>query len=108
MDQADRILAHDSKVASLQWCPVRPASPPSPPPPHVLASAAFDFSIRLWNAHSGECFYVLTHHLAPIYSLDFAPDGRYLCSGSFDNSIAIWAVEVSTHVCIAFITNFAV
>jgi len=36
---------------------------------------------------------ILKGHTAPVFSLVFSPDGRYLISGSRDNTIRIWDTE---------------
>ena len=40
----------------------------------------------------------LTGHSANVYSVNYSPDGKYLASGSGDNSIKIWVLVISERV----------
>jgi len=70
----------------------------SPLSSDILASAAEDYTIRLWNLnveHVGQpCRAILggQGHKQPLLALDFHPNGRWLLSGAMDTAIALWAV----------------
>ena len=55
----------------------------------TAASGGDDFAIWLW----GETAKRLTAHKGKITSLDFAPDGKTLASGSWDGDIRIWNLD---------------
>jgi WD40 repeat protein len=37
-------------------------------------------------------------HSSYIYSVAFSPDGKYLASGSFDNTVKLWSIELQKEV----------
>jgi WD40 repeat protein len=60
----------------------------------VLASAALDRTIKLWDVRTGKVTATLRGHTGPADSLCFSPDGKTLASASSDdNSIRIWDVQ---------------
>jgi WD40 repeat protein len=48
----------------------------------LLASAADDATVRLWDVATGKQKTVLTGHAYPVSCLAFSPDGKWLASGS--------------------------
>lgn len=58
-------------------------------------SASFDSTVRLWDVETGQCRRILSRHTEPVYSVAFSPDGRLLATGSFDQCVHIWNVDVS-------------
>ena len=63
----------------------------------LLASAADDSSIKIWNSTTGELIHTLEEHFSRVTCLTELPDG-VLASGSFDTSIRLW--DVSNAKCI--------
>ncbi|MEZ5449814.1 MAG: WD40 repeat domain-containing protein [Thiolinea sp.] len=59
----------------------------------TLASGSSDYSIRLWDAHSGASLKTLQDHSGAVNSVAFSPDGKTLASGSDDHSIRLWEPE---------------
>lgn len=59
----------------------------------ILASASNDYTIKLWNIDSGECFPTLNKHTDKVYSVAFNANDTTLASASEDRSIKIWNVE---------------
>ncbi len=70
----------------------------SPIGPFVASAARRDITIRLWNVLTGEEIQTLSedlgHHrvstIDGIFSIDFSPDGQYLISTNWDDSIILW------------------
>jgi WD40 repeat protein len=62
------------------------------PSGEVLATAAEDRTVRLWNGHTGEAIgEPLIHSDFPL-KITFRSDGRRLASASMDGTIRIWSV----------------
>jgi WD40 repeat protein/serine/threonine protein kinase len=62
------------------------------PSGEVLATAAEDRTVRLWNGHTGEPIgEPLIHSDAPL-KISFSSDGRRLASACIDGTIRIWSV----------------
>ncbi|KAJ6201663.1 vegetative incompatibility protein HET-E-1 [Bipolaris maydis] len=55
-----------------------------------LASASFDFIVKIWDANSGQCLQNLEGHSDGVKSVAFSPDGTMLASASYDTKIKIW------------------
>ncbi|HEY5904135.1 MAG TPA: CHAT domain-containing protein, partial [Anaerolineales bacterium] len=83
----DRFLsAHTGPVRGLAWSPDG----------NLLASAANDNSIILWDFHdrSGpKQLPPLQGHKNWVTSVAFSPDGKFLASGSNDNTVILWDVS---------------
>jgi len=63
------------------------------PSAEVVCAASHDsFDIHLWSVQTGALLDRLAGHEGPISTLAFTPDGRYLVSGSWDQSIRVWSV----------------
>ncbi len=60
------------------------------PDKQILATAAYDMTIRLWNLQSGKQVALLQGHGGYIAELEFSPDGQELLSASQDNTARIW------------------
>lgn len=49
--------------------------------------------IRLYDFRTGEILALLDGHQGAVLSLDFSPDGRFIVSGSTDDTAIVWDVE---------------
>ncbi|KAI0308326.1 WD40 repeat-like protein [Multifurca ochricompacta] len=70
---------HRNWVTGVSWSPMK-----IPGEHELVATASFDSTARLWDANTGVCLKVFTHHKKPIYSIAFSPDGRWLATGGGD------------------------
>lgn len=48
--------------------------------------------IEIWDMVTGKCTCKLLGHAAPVCSIDFTPDGKYLSSSSEDGTVKLWDV----------------
>ncbi len=60
---------------------------------HVLATASFDHTVRLWNSENGSVLQVLRGHADDVKAVAFSVDGRRLFSVSDDDVVKIWDSE---------------
>jgi glucose repression regulatory protein TUP1 len=56
----------------------------------LVAAGSLDYSVRVWDLHSGILVDRLQGHKDSVYSVAFAPDGKWLVSGSLDKSLKLW------------------
>lgn len=59
----------------------------------ILASASYDDTIKLYVDDPSDdwfCFTTLTGHTSTVWSIAWAPGGKYLASASDDRTIRIW------------------
>ena len=55
-----------------------------------IVSASSDKTIRIWNADTGDCVYVIEGHTDGVSFVSFMPDGEHLVSASYDGTIRMW------------------
>lgn len=84
-----QLSGHDGAVLSLKFNPAG----------DVIASAAFDKFVYLWNVR-GECenFMVLKGHKNAILELHWTPDGERLLTASPDKSVRAWDAQTGLQV----------
>jgi WD40 repeat protein len=57
-----------------------------------IAAECGDWTVRVWDARSGEPIRTLRGHRNPVQCVAYAPYGRRLVSGGADNLINLWDV----------------
>ncbi|CAL5324594.1 unnamed protein product [Camellia sinensis] len=95
MDQDNyvhNLREHAKEIYTVRWSPSGPGTN-NPNQKLLLASASFDSTVKLWDIELGRLICSLNGHRAPVYTIDFSPNGEYLASGSLDNSLNIWSVK---------------
>lgn len=73
-------LSHDSWVRGVIF---------APDDPQILASCSDDKTIKVWNRRTNKSL-SLRGHTDPVRTIAFSPNGRYLISGSGDQTVLIW------------------
>jgi periodic tryptophan protein 2 len=63
------------------------------PSGEVVAAGSHDVdTIHIWSVQTGQLLDQLAGHEGPVSSLVFTPDGKYLISGSWDNTVRVWSI----------------
>ena len=75
-----RLLGHQKQVNHVVFSPNG----------RLIASAAFDNHVKLWNAIDGKFLFSLRGHVGPVYMASFAADSRLLVSCSKDTTLKVW------------------
>jgi WD40 repeat protein len=61
-----------------------------------LASASYDRTVKIWDAHSGACLQTLKGHSNLVNLVAFSHDSTRLASASDDRTVKIWDAHSST------------
>ncbi|KAH0794345.1 F-box-like/WD repeat-containing protein TBL1XR1 isoform X1 [Histomonas meleagridis] len=75
------LTGHTNNVYTIQWAPNNNGK--------ILASGAFDNTVRLWNIENKTCVAVFRGYTQPVYTVCFSPLGKYLVSGGVDGLINV-------------------
>ena len=83
-EQAIRTLAgHDGSVWGVAFSPDGKR----------LASAGWDYKIKIWDTETGKELHTLVGHTAPVQGVAFSPDGKRVASAGWDGLVKIWDAE---------------
>ena len=63
------------------------------PDGRYLATASFDKTARIWDAHTGAQLVVFSGHDQIVTAAAYSPDGAYLVTASYDKSARIWDAQ---------------
>lgn len=76
---------HTMEIYTAKWC--------SSNGKLLIATASFDGTIKIWDGSSGTGIYTLKHHTQPVYAIDFSSCGKYIASGSLDETLLVWRLQ---------------
>jgi WD40 repeat protein len=82
IQEHNRLKAHDAELWSVAVSPNA----------QIVASAAYDKTIKLWTPQ-GQLLKSLKGHTKGVVSLSFAPNSKLLASASHDQTLKIWNLE---------------
>jgi WD40 repeat protein len=60
------------------------------PDGHIIASASYDNTVRLWDPSTGASRATLEGHSDWVYAVAFSPDGQIIASASDDKTVRLW------------------
>jgi WD40 repeat protein len=67
--------------------------PPGPGHPQPVAAVAADAGIVLWNLITGDKTRFFNGHEGPVYSIASSTDGKWLITGSSDQTVRLWSLD---------------
>ncbi len=67
--------------------------PPGPGHPQPVAAVAADAGVVLWNMVTGVKTRFFNGHAGPVYAIASSPDGRWLLTGSSDQTVRLWPLD---------------
>ena len=82
------MVGHKGMILSMEFSPEG----------NILASAAGDNTVHLWDVKSQEILGLLEGHSSQVNQIAFNPDGTLLASASEDETIILWDVASQTPV----------
>src|SRR5262249_25970685 len=82
------LTGHVNRVSSIRFSPDQ----------KTIATASWDYTLRLWDAATGKNLGVLRGHKGAVINCVFSPDGRTLVSVSDDRTIRFWNVATLREV----------
>ncbi|KAI6007452.1 WD40 repeat-containing protein [Pisolithus albus] len=97
------LSGHTMAVSSLKFNPTG----------SLLASAAADKQIKIWDVYTGEIVKTFSGHREGVNDVAWSSDGEFLASASDDKTIILWNIELNSatktlhgHTNFVFCVNF--
>jgi WD40 repeat protein len=63
-----------------------------------LASSSADWTVKVWDARTGQEIRTLHGHTGPVFSVAFSADGARLASSSYDRTVKVWDARTGQEV----------
>lgn len=82
------LSGHKGRISKIAWSPDGTK----------IASASNDYTVRIWDATTGECLTILKGHSKEVRTVTWSPDGSQLASGSRDMHVLIWDVPTGKNI----------
>jgi WD40 repeat protein len=79
-----KLSGHTAWVSSVAW---------SPAEAHVLASAGYDHTVRIWDLRATSALFTIAAHTDKVLCLDWA--AQYILSGGADRQLRIFRPPTS-------------
>ena len=70
----------------------------SPDGKWLASSGCYDYTVRLWNANTGERVRTLHGHSGSVNDIAFSSDRKTIASGSDDTTVRLWDAKTGTHL----------
>lgn len=86
------LVGHTKELYALAWAPTGPGSA-HPDAPRMLATGSCDWSVRLWDADTGECVRVIDEHKGYVSAVSFSPCARFVATGGSDAHVYVTRVS---------------
>lgn len=67
---------------------------------HLVATASFDFTAKLWDPRSAEDVQTLRGHLEDVIGVDIDDSGNYLATGSDDKTCRVWDLRMGNQLAV--------
>ena len=82
--------AHDGSVNAVQF----------PPDSQIIATGGKDYTVRLWNANTGQLLNTLDHQdITSLTSVQFSPDGKIIATGGISSgTVHLWEVTTGNRL----------
>ena len=68
------------------------------PDSKLLATGSADFTVKLWDASTGEEIKPLSGHTNWVIAVSFSPDGKLLATGSADYTVKLWDASTGEEI----------
>lgn len=87
------LSGHENLVTAVA-CGLIPSSGP------CIVSGSWDYTVRIWDANTGDVTAVMKGHTAAVLCIALSSDGGHIASGGDDDTVRLWDTNTKTVVAI--------